>query len=426
MSELLHFYEQQASARFSSIPWLARTQQKALSDFTRTGFPARHQEDWKYTNVASFLQQRFSEDCLGSVEKRCHDEAYEKWCSSCCKISISNGKITIAKELINALPPGVIVQPLMNAVVEHADKIKPYLGQILHPQHGFHALNTAMLHNGVFIYIPAGVSLPEPLLISHWQDKVNHASYVRHLVVAEPGSSARIIEDYHGDLNVSYFTNTISEIALAANAKITHYKLQRDSKLAYHIGHVAVKQLANSHFESHAFSLGGQLVRSDLNIDLNEAGAECLMNGIYVPGDQQHIDHHTVVKHNVANCSSEQDYKGILNGQSRAVFNGQVIVAKDAQHTLAKQQNKNLLLSSNAEINTKPQLDIFADDVVCTHGATVGQLDEEALFYLATRGIERAEANRYLVQAFAIENLQKFANKELVDWLGGLLNQQLG
>lgn len=419
MSDLLDFYEQQASARFSTIPWLALAQEKALSDFTRMGFPVRHQEDWKYTVVDAFLQQQFLTDNPAVAPS-------------------SNGRESIpilgmAVELMNGvvtgpanLPAGVIVQPMAEALVCHADKIKPYLGKILQQKHGFHALNTAMLHDGVFIYLPAGVCLTMPLLLSYWQDKANQASYVRHLVIAEAGSSASIIEDYQGDASAGYFTNTITEISLAADAKLTHYKIQRESKLAYHIGHLAVKQAANSQFDSHSFSIGGKLVRSDITIGLHEPGAYCLMNGVYAPTDLQHIDHHTVVTHEVPNCSSEQDYKGILCGKSRAVFNGQVIVAKDAQHTSAKQQNKNLLLSANAEIDTKPQLDIFADDVICTHGATVGQLDEEALFYLAARGIGRAEANRYLVQAFASENLKKFANTELADWLSTLLNQQLG
>lgn len=423
MSDLLSFYEQQASARFSNIPWLARAQEKALSDFAQMGFPARHQEDWKYTVIDAFLKQQFLTDDSAVVSS---SRRHEPIPIAGIAIELVNGMITNSETLSVALPAGVVVQPLNQALVEHADKIKPYLGKILQQQHGFHALNTAMLQDGVFIYLPAGVCLTTPLLLSHWQDKINQASYMRHLVIAEAGSSASIIEDYQGEASASYFTNTITEISLAAEAKLTHYKIQRESKLAYHIGHLAVKQAENSQFESHSFSIGGKLVRSDITIGLHEPGAHCLMNGVYAPADLQHIDHHTVVNHEVPNCSSEQDYKGILCGQSRAVFNGRVMVAKDAQHTSAKQQNKNLLLSANAEIDTKPQLDIFADDVVCTHGATVGQLDEEALFYLAARGIGRAEANRYLVQAFASENLKKFANTELSDWLSTLLNQQLG
>ena len=201
-----------------------------------------------------------------------------------------------------------------------------------------------------------------------------------------------------------------------------HYKIQRESKLAYHMGHLAVNQAMDSQLDSHLFSLGGKCVRSDITIGLSEPGAQCLMNGVYVPNDLQHMDHHTLVTHEAPNCRSEQDYKGILNGHSRAVFNGRVVVAKGAQHTQAKQQNKNLLLSIDTEIDTKPQLEIFADDVVCTHGATVGQLDEEAIFYLATRGIGRADATRYLVKAFTVDNLRILANVELATWVGTLLN----
>jgi Fe-S cluster assembly protein SufD len=187
-----------------------------------------------------------------------------------------------------------------------------------------------------------------------------------------------------------------------------------------------VQQQANSHFDSQSLSLGGKLVRSDTRITLLGAQANSTLNGIYAPNEGQHIDHHTTVHHAVGHCTSQQDYKGILQGQSRAVFNGKVIVAKDAQKTDAKQHNKNLLLSANAEIDTKPQLEIFADDVLCSHGTTVGQLDEEALFYLATRGIDRQEASSYLIHAFADENLRLIPHKSLAEWMTALLNQQLG
>lgn len=424
MSDVLNFYEQQASTRISTVPWIAHAQKKALADFNQLGFPVRQQEDWKYTSVDTFLQQRF-EMASSNKQKYSHDVNALPFAMGTA-IDLSNGQISGIETLATTLPAGVVIQPISQALIEHADKIKPYLGHILQQQHGFHALNTAMLQSGLFIYVPQGVCLTQPIILSHWQDKTEQATYIRHLVIAEAGSSVSVIEDYHGDENTSYFTNTITEVSLAANAKLTHYKIQRDSKLAYHVGHLAVTQAANSQLNSHSFSVGGKLVRSDISIALKEPGAHCLMNGIYAPSDLQHIDHHTVVSHDAPHCSSEQDYKGILTGQSRAVFNGQVIVAKGAQHTSAKQQNKNLLLSNQAEINTKPQLDIFADDVICTHGATVGQLDEEALFYLATRGIGREDANRYLVQAFASENLKKIEKNDLVEWLSALLIQQLG
>ena len=423
MSELLDFYQQQARAQFSNIPWLLNLQEKALADFSRMGFPARRHEDWKYTQVDSFLQQRFSnEPRTQTAALSGHLLPGKPVPVAHLPIALINGMVAGSDALAASLPPGVVVQPLAQALVEHAEKIKPHLNQVLQQQHGFHALNTAMLNCGLFIYLPAGVCLSTPLVLSHWQDQANQAIYVRHLVLLDEGSSASIMEDYQGDADSCYFTNTITEAFLATKAKLTHYKIQRESKLAYHIGHIAVKQAADSQFDSHSFSLGGKLVRSDITIDLHEPGARCLMNGVYRPTDLQHMDHHTLVTHEAPDCSSEQDYKGILSGHSRAVFNGRVIVAKGAQHTQAKQQNKNLLLSKNTEIDTKPQLEIFADDVVCTHGATVGQLDEEALFYLAARGVGRADAIRYLVQAFVVENLRALAQDELAEWIDSLLN----
>ena len=425
MSELLDFYQQQASARFSTVPWLRRMQEKALTDLTRMGFPSRHDEDWKYTTVDSFLQQRFFTEQPSQqfdiVDKALPGAVVPVDYS----VRFINGCWVGLEALTACLPPGVIVQPLLDALVEHPDRVKSYLSQVLKQQHGFHALNTAMMSHGLFIYLPKDAVLTTPIFLSHWQDKAHQAMYIRHLVILDEGSSACLIEDFQGDERTTYFSNSITEVNLASRAKLTHYKIQRESKLAYHMGHLAVKQAKDSQFDSHSFSMGGQWVRSDITIELQDTGAQCLMNGVYAPDDRQHMDHHTLVIHEAPSCRSAQDYKGILNGHSRAVFNGRIIVAKDAQHTEAKQQNKNLLLSKNTEIDTKPQLEIFADDVVCTHGATVGQLDEEALFYLATRGIGRADASRYLVQAFAAENLRLVENKALAEWVGTLLNDRM-
>lgn len=421
MSDITDFYQQQAVAAISDVPWLAQLQTRASADFERMGFPARKDEEWKYTSVEGFLKQRFvNADGAGKFVATQTDLPIHAG-----KITLSNGVIEGIDALKATLPVGVVVLPLAQALVSHADKIKPWLGQILKQDHGFHALNTAMMQCGLFVYLPAGVCLTEPLWLAHWQDQSQQATYIRHLVIAEAGSSTTIIEDYQGDATSQYFTNTITEVHVAANAVLTHYKLQREGKLASHVGHLAVNQAKNSQFDSHLFSFGGKLVRSDATFDLNESNARCFMNGIYAPADGQHMDHHTLVTHAVPDCSSAQDYKGILSGHSRAVFNGKVIVAKDAQHTEAKQQNKNLLLSLDAEIDTKPQLEIFANDVICTHGATVGQLDEDALFYLATRGIEYAEASQYLIQAFATENIRAITDANLSTWLSGLLSEQL-
>lgn len=420
----LSHYQQLASDQFSTVPWVLQQQENALADFLRLGFPHRQLEDWKYTRADAFLKQLFTTVQEDVTLNAPTDDAFPLMMNQ--RILLHHGHATGFETWTSHLPKGVIVQPLTQAFVEHAEKLKPHLGQILQHQHGFQALNSAMLRHGLFIYVPVGVVLSDPLLLSHWHDKAGQASYLRHIIVLEEGSSAHLIEDYQGAGDTSYFTNTITEIYLAEQSKLVHYKLERESKRAFHTGHIAVKQAAGSEFHNHSFSFGGQWVRSDISIDLDAPEAKCTMNAIYAPTDGQHLDHHTTVTHAAPHCRSEQDYKGILTGHSCAVFNGRVVVNQDAQQTEAKQQNKNLLLSKHAEIYTKPQLEIFADDVSCTHGATVGQLDEEALFYLATRGIGRLEANRYLIQAFATENLRKVTHEGMRDWIGTLLTQQVG
>lgn len=422
MNEILEFYQEQAKKGLSDLSWLAQLQGKASTDLKRRGFPTRHDEEWKYTNVDALLKQNFVpyNSVAHPVVLKTTDLPVKN------QILIQNGLIFGEKELANKLPDGVLILPLATALVNHSELIKSYLGTILQQEHGFHFLNTAMIECGLFIYIPKGVCIEEPIAITHIQDQTNQAVHLRHLIIAEAQSQATVVEEYCGEAECSYFTNAVTEVYVGAHAQLTHYKIQRESKAAFHLSHLAVKQSAHSQFASHSLSLGGKLVRSDISMYLQEEFAHGLMNGIYAPAEGQHVDHHTTVNHLVPNCSSDQDYKGILAGRSRAVFNGKVIVAKDAQHTDAKQQNKNLLLAANAEIDTKPQLEIFADDVVCSHGATVGQLDEEALFYLATRGIGRLEASHYLIHAFAQDNLRLIPHRKLAEWMGNLLTLQLG
>lgn len=422
MKEILEFYQEQAKVGLSTVPWLAQLQSKASTNLSSFGFPTRHDEEWKYTNVDALRKQPFTQtnSVTSPVGLNASDVPVKH------QLLIYNGLISGEKELAKNLPAGVLILSLSAALTDHADLIKPYLGTILKQEHGFHFLNTALIKCGVFIYIPKGVCINDPIAITHVQDQANQAVHLRHLIIAQEQSQATIVEEYSGESDCCYLTNTVTEVYIGAKAQLTHYKIQTESKAAYHLGHLSVKQSAQSRFASHSLSLGGKLVRSDISQYLQEEHSHSVMNGIYAPTEGQHVDHHTTVNHLVPNCSSEQDYKGILSGHSRAVFNGKVIVAKDAQHTDAKQQNKNLLLSANAEIDTKPQLEIFADDVLCSHGATVGQLDEEALFYLATRGIDRLEASHYLIHAFAQDNLRLIPHRELADWMGHLLTLQLG
>lgn len=430
MSEGFDFYKQQAFESSSDIAWLLKIQKEALTEFNKIGFPLRGNEDWKYTKVDSFLKQKFIQKKINNgldahaIEMITTNRHIDSPVGI--KIPIVNGEVMGLDGIRSKLPPGVIITSLMDAIINHKEKIKPYLNQILQPKHGFQFLNTAMLRDGLFIYIPENVCVVEPLLLAHLHTESQQSIFLRHLIIAKNGSETSIIEDYQGDANTCYFTNVITELFIDEGAAVKHHKIQRESKSAFHFGHVVTNQLANSSFVTHLLNIGAQWSRSDTTIDLNGELARCSLSGIYMSNTTQHMDQQTSVNHLVANCYSEQDYRGIVNDKSKAIFNGKVFVAQAAKLTEARQQNKNLLLSNEAEVYTKPQLDIYSDDVICTHGATVGQLDMDALFYFLTRGIDEMDARSYLLQAFAADNLQAIENRALSSWMGSLLIQQMG
>ncbi len=370
------------------VSWLLQLKEQARKDLERLGFPTRRDEDWKYSSTDALLKHQFE--------------------------MAEHTSLTLKH-----VPEGVKVLPMKEALLSCADLMKPYLGQVMQQTHGFHAQNLACFEAGFFIYVPEHVQCAEPLHIVHTATEQMHC--IRHLVIAEASSELKLIESYEGASGTPYFTNAMTEVVLGERALVSHLKLQREAEQAFHVGEVAAKQSSHSRFESHSLSLGAQWVRSDTTVEFTEPHASCLMNGIYMPAANQHIDHHTTIKHNVPDCVSEQDYKGILKGRAKAVFNGKVIVPAGAAKTEAKQYNKNVLLSSDAEVNTKPELQIFTDDVVCAHGATVGQLDEEALFYLATRGIEHELAHQYLMRAFLADNIGKMTAFGLDNQLNDLI-----
>ena len=422
MNPFVAQYHQEAQAYCSDLPWLATMQQQAQRAFCQLGFPKKSDEDWKYTRVDVFNQRHFFVAANTPVQNSVINPSALGF-SHGCAVNFVNGHCQ-SVERHSDWPADILMMPLSEALNSAQEKIQPYLNKILAQQHGFHALNTAFIGQGLFIYVPRNVRCIQPLLLSHVQQSDGSATYLRHVVVLEEHSALTIIEDYVGHHDICYFTNSICEVNLEKNATLTHLKIQRESQRAFHIGHMAVKQGEASTFNSHAIHVGAGIGRSDIDVRLGASAANCLLNGIYAPMQGQHIDHHTSIWHDVPNCHSQQDYKGIIEG--RAVFNGRVIVAKNAQKTDAQQQNKNILLSTKAEIDTKPQLEIFADDVVCSHGATVGQLDEDALFYLASRGLTKDIAKLYLVKAFTAKNLALLANLEWSACVEALICQQLG
>ncbi len=292
--------------------------------------------------------------------------------------------------------------------------------------HIFTALSTAYTKDGAFIYVPDGKIVEDPIHIifvaSSNKDKL--LIQPRNLFIAGDNAQVTIIEHYVGEDEGIYFTNSVTEIVAGKNAVVDHIKLQEESKSAFHIARMEVDQERDSNFSSHLISTGGEISRNDFNSRFNDNGGECTLNGLFMLNDSQLFDAHTLMDHAKPHCNSHEHYKGILDDTSRGVFNGKVIVRQDAQKTNAFQQNNNILLSNKALVNTKPQLEIFADDVKCSHGATIGQLDEDALFYLKSRGIGNEASNIILLQAFASDVIKSIKIESVKNYLQEIISKR--
>ena len=305
--------------------------------------------------------------------------------------------------------------------------VQPYLSQLAGPNGAFTALNTAFFRDGFFLSIPPNAVVETPIHLLFLSTAPGEAtmSHPRLLIVVGENSQVRLIESYGGPDGHLYLTNAVTEIVAGPHAVVDHYKLQRESLQGFHIGSMHIHGQRSSTCSSHSLALGGALVRNEVTTVLNGEGVDCTLNGLYLANGQRLVDNHTTIDHAKPHCSSHEVYKGILGGRSRAIFNGKIIVRPDAQKTDAKQTNKALLLSDDAQINTKPQLEIFANDVKCTHGAAVGQLDEDAIFYLRQRGLDSRQARDLLIQAFAGDILNRIKIEPLRAQLEKTLLAQL-
>jgi Fe-S cluster assembly protein SufD len=334
-----------------------------------------------------------------------------------CRVVFVNG--FYAPEL-SAIPAGVTVGNLAEALVRAPEEIEAHLGRhAAFENHFFTALNTAFFHDGAYLRVPAGQVIEEPIHLIHLSLLGDEGALVsaRNLIVAGENSQVTIVESYGGLPGAASLTTAVTEIVAEPAAVIDHYKVQQESEASFHLANTQVHQMRGSNFSTHFIGFGGKLVRNEVRVLLDGEGCEATINGLYRAGGTQHVDNLTVIDHARPHCSSHELYKGILDGKAKGVFNGKIFVRQDAQKTDAKQTNKTLLLSDDATINTKPQLEIYADDVKCTHGATVGQLDEEATFYLRTRGIGLAEARDLLTFAFANDVIGRMKVQALRDRL---------
>jgi Fe-S cluster assembly protein SufD len=408
--------------------WLSELRQEAFARFAETGFPTTHDEDWRFTNVSSITNTEF--DAAPEATVKAADLEPFRTSGFACQLVFVNGRFASALSHVPALGK-VKVGSLAQTLASDPDSLHPHLGRYLNYQRdAFAALNTAFMEDGAYIYIPRGTVVEEPIYVLYvsvagYKPVIEHP---RNLIVMEENSQATIIEDYVSLENGSTapsFSNTVTELVAGENAVASHYMIVRPSQNAFNVSTLRIQQGRSTNTATHSLLLGGSLVRNNVHPVLAGEGAECLINGLFMANGRQHMDNYMLVEHASPHCNSRQFYNGVLNGQSHGVFHGRIIVHKDAQKTDAKQTNRNLLLSDDAQIDTKPQLEIYADDVKCTHGATIGQVEENALFYLRSRGLDEAEAKHLLLLAFANECLDRMNSEQVRRHLEQLVNQWL-
>ena len=410
---LAEFERAESALAVVSPPWLRAQRREAIAAFVARGFPDAHDEDWKYTRTAALEKRAFTLAHGGSaaldatrVQQMLHEDfAYQR-------LVFVDGRYRAEWSCLDDLPPGVRVQNLAAALQEDAPGLRDAFNHGIElARHPFAVLNTAFAADGVYLALEKGAVLERPLQFvfiatTALDGRVTHP---RIVVTAHEGSQATLLERYVALDDVSYFTNAVTMLALGQNAQIEHVRLQEEAGKAFHISGVHVHQDNDSRYTSHAISLGGAWTRNDVDVQLAAPGVECGLNGLYMAGGRQHVDTHTRIDHLQPHGTSREFYKGVLDGYGRGVFNGKVLVHPDAQKTDARQGNQNLLLSDNAEADSKPELEIYADDVKCAHGATVGQLDADAVFYLRSRGMDEQAARSLLTYAFAGDVIDRIA-----------------
>ena len=410
----------QSGEEDSAPAWLKSLRREAFREFETLGFPTTRNEDWKYTNVAPIARQKFSLAGRNGVE------AASSVIPEFSGLSFHGGLCVGRSPSGEGLPGAIRVAGLASALRDAHELLEPHLNrQTIERTNGFVALNNAFLRDGGFVHVPAGETAPSPILLSFDADSGPTPCMANpyNLIVLGEGARATVIEQYGGGDGV-YLTNAVTEIVLGTGARLEYFKVQREGDKAFHVGTTNVTQGRNSEFSSFSLDLGARIGRNDLSVRLEGEGASCEMNGLYIASDSSHIDNHTSVDHRSSFTPSRQLYKGVLAGNARAVFNGKVIARRGTHQIDAQQSNNNLLISDKAMVDTKPQLEIFADDLKCSHGATVGQLDADQIFYLASRGIGPGQAKRILTYGFATSVVTKVSDSRIREHLMALVNEE--
>ena len=391
--------------------------------FAEVGFPSTRQEEWRKTNVAPIARSSFRRPAA-DPDALPREKLEPFLVPDCAELVFVNGRFAPGLSRRGELPEGVFAGSLAEALAERPELVEPYLGRYADAEHPFVALNSAHVEDGLFVHVPRGVVVERTIhavFFGAGEDGEATVSYPRNLVVAGESSQLTVIESYGGLPGEKYFTCPVTEMVGEANSVVDHYRLGQESLDAFHVATQKIHLLRDANFFTHSINHGGALVRNDIQAYLDGEGISCTMNGLYLARGSQHVDHQMLVDHAKPHCHSYELWKGILEDRARAVFNGRIRVHQDAQKTDGVQSNRNLLLSKEALVHSNPQLEIFADDVRCTHGSTTGHLDDEAVFYLRSRGIGEAAAKSLLVYAFAGEVLEEIrleaVRKDLEEFL---------
>lgn len=421
------------SQKQNGYAYLQRIRQEALSSFKEQGFPGNKNEEYKYTHITRALEKNFD---LSDIEKayRAHPGVQEQMSKLLMAETEANLLVFVngqfSKELSKIVSPQqeLIVQPFSEAYEENSALIEQHWGRYAdHKSDAFVALNTAFAHEGLFIRVPKGKVVEAPILVYFISDTTQDKGIFqsRNLYLVEENSQVNLAESFHTIGENPGYQNVVSEIVVDQNAVVNYHKIEIEGSKTYHTGTTQVVQTAQSLFNAITVSLSGAMIRNNLNVVLDAEGCEAHMFGLYMLDQDTHVDNHTMVDHRLPNSFSNESYKGIMDDRSRGVFNGKIYVRPGAQKTNAFQSNMNILLTDDASVDTKPQLEIWADDVKCSHGATTGQINEDQLFYLRTRGLSEEQARAILLKAFASDVIQNIKIEPVREQLEHIITARL-
>jgi Fe-S cluster assembly protein SufD len=427
LADFKHFEDKMNGEANSPIH---KIRQDAISVFDKLGFPIKKMEEWKYTNLNSVTKNEYRQILIPHSNKLTEEDIKNLNIPEIdgSTLVLVNGRYSAKLSKINNNDESIFIGSFSEGLSKHNDIVMSHFAKYAdYKAHSMTALNTAFANDGVFIYVPKNKTPDKPILIVNIADsrEENILLQPRNLFVLEEDASASISEITYSIGDKPSLNNTVTEIVVSPNARLDHHRIQNDSHDAYNVNTTQVNQSKDSYYSSTVISWGGAILRNDLNSVLSGENGECHFYGLYLTDGREHVDNHTLADHAVPNCFSNELYKGIMGGESTGVFNGKIMVRPDAQKTNAYQSNNNILVSENATINTKPQLEIFADDVKCSHGATIGQLDENALFYLRSRGINENDAKNLLLFAFASDVMDSIKNEEIRDYVTAMCHSKI-